>query len=153
MFRILVVDDDPTAALVLQEVIKNLHRRHELHFAKDGVEALDFLHCRGPYVDIPRPNLILLDMNMPRLSGLETLSAIKNDPDLCVIPVIMLSTSCSPQDVRKCYQSHANCYVQKPIDLERSIKLLQAVEAFWIDFALLASSDEATPKKHSMGGF
>src|SRR5260370_37861078 len=107
MFRILVVDDDPAAAHLLLELMKNLQRPHELHFAKDGVEALDFVHCRGAYVDVPRPNLILLDMSMPRLGGFETLSAIKNDPELCVIPVTMLSSSSSPKEVRKCYQPHA----------------------------------------------
>jgi len=136
-FRILVVDDDPVAADVLREVMKNLRRRYELHFVWNGLEALDFLHCRGPYLDAPRPNLILLDMNMPRLGGLDTLSAIKGDPDLCVIPVIMLSTSSSPDEVRKSYQAHANCYVQKPSDLGRTVKLAEAVEAFWMDFVLL----------------
>ncbi|MFN0104035.1 MAG: response regulator [Bryobacteraceae bacterium] len=146
MFRILVVDDNPGAVYLLREVMKSVHRRHELHFAKDGLDALDFLHCRGAYVDAPRPNLILLDMNMPRLSGLETLSAIKNDPELCVIPVIMLSTENSPQKVRNCYRAHANCYVQKPIDLDRSVKLAQAIEAFWMDFALLPSGDGRSPE-------
>jgi chemotaxis family two-component system response regulator Rcp1 len=141
MFRILVVDDDPLAAHLLQELMKNLQRRHEVCIAKDGMEALDFLHCRGPYVDAPRPNLILLDMNMPGLSGLETLSAIKRDPELCVIPVIMLSTADSPEGVRQSYQAHANRYVQKPTNLERSVKLVQALEAFWMDFALLPSCD------------
>jgi two-component system, chemotaxis family, response regulator Rcp1 len=122
--------------------MKNLQRRHEVHFTKDGMEALDFLHCRGPYADAPRPNLILLDMNMPRLSGLETLSAIKSDPKLCVIPVIMLSRADSPEEVRKSYQAHANCYVQKPTNLERSVKLVQALEALWMDFAFLSSCEE-----------
>jgi CheY-like chemotaxis protein len=90
--------------------------------------------------------LILLDMTMPRLSGLETLAAIKNDPELGVIPVIMYSSVSSSAEVRKCYQAHANCYVLKPTDLERSVKFVQAVEAFWIDFALLSSCDERTPK-------
>jgi CheY-like chemotaxis protein len=89
MFRILVVEDSPAAARLLQDVMDQLELKHELHFVTDGVEALDFLHCRGAHAS--RPNLILLDMNMPRLGGLETLSAIKNDSELCVIPVIMLS--------------------------------------------------------------
>lgn len=88
-FRFLVVDDYPSAARLLQEVMKNLQRRHEVHVVQDGVEALDFLYRRGAYVDAPHPNLILMDMNMPRLGGLETVTAIKNDPELCVIPVVM----------------------------------------------------------------
>ena len=146
IFRILVVDDDPAGARVLQEVMKNLKRRHELLFVGDGAEALEFLHCRGAYVDAPRPHLILLDVSMPRLGGVETLSAIKSDPELCVIPVIMLSTSNSPQDVRKSYQAHANCYVQKPANLERSVELVQAMESFWMDFVLLAGRDERMPR-------
>jgi len=144
MFRILVVDDDPNAGHLLQAVMKNIQRPHELRFVGDGVEALDFLHGRGACLDAPRPNLILLDLNMPRLGGLETLSAIKNDPDLRVIPVIILSAASSPQDVRSAYEAHANCYVQKPTNLERSVKFVQAVEAFWMDFAILSSSDELT---------
>ncbi|MGD1093219.1 MAG: response regulator [Bryobacteraceae bacterium] len=142
MFRILVVDDDPVSANLLQEVMKNLHPRNELHFVWDGAEALDFLHGRGAHSGAARPNLILLDMNMPRLSGLEALSAIKNDPELCVIPVIMLSASNSPQDVRRSYQAHANGYVQKPTDMGRSMKLIQALQAFWADFALPAPVSE-----------
>ncbi|HXM43984.1 MAG TPA: response regulator [Bryobacteraceae bacterium] len=144
-FRILIVDDDRAGARLLQEVMKNLQRRHELHFVWDGVEALDFLHCRGAYLNAPRPNLVLLDMHMPRLGGLETLSAIKSDPELCAIPVIVLSTSNAASDVRKSYQAHANCYVQKPTNLERSVKLVQAVEAFWIDFVLLPPCGDGTP--------
>jgi len=117
--------------------MKNLQRRHELHVARDGVEALDFLHRRGPHAQAQRPHLILLDINMPRLGGLETLSAIKSDPELCVIPVIMLSTSCAPHDVQRSYLAHANGYLQKPADLERSEKLIRAMDAFWIEFALM----------------
>lgn len=139
VFRFLIVDDYPSAALLLQEVMKNLQHRYEVHVVEDGAEALDFLYRRGSYVEAPHPDLILMDMNMPRLGGLETVTAIKNDPELCVIPVIMFSTVSSPQDVRKSYQVHANCYVEKPTDLERFVKLIQAIEAFWMDFALLPS--------------
>jgi CheY-like chemotaxis protein len=137
IFHILVVDDDRAGAQLMRRVMKNLRARYELHFVWDGVEALDFLHRRGAHSEAPRPNLVLLDINMPRLGGLETLSAIKSDPELYVIPVIMLSTSNSSDDVQECYKARANCFVQKPIDLERSMKLLQAIETFWIDFALL----------------
>jgi CheY-like chemotaxis protein len=136
MFRILVVDDDPAAGYLLQKLMKDLQRPHELYLVKDGLEALDFLHRRGAYNHIPLPNLILLDVHMPRLSGLEALAVIKSDPELRLIPVIMLSTSNQPDEVRRSYEAHANCYVQKPTDLEGSVKLVQAVEAFWIDFAL-----------------
>jgi chemotaxis family two-component system response regulator Rcp1 len=157
MFRILIVDDDPAAAHLLKEVMKPLLNRAELHFVSDGVEALDFLHQRGAYPQAPRPNLILLDINMPRLGGLETLSAIKSDPELYIIPVIMLSASSHPGDVRKSYQALANCYMQKPADLDRSMKLAQAIEAFWMDFALQPAPDSrpASPALFGalLGGF
>jgi chemotaxis family two-component system response regulator Rcp1 len=136
MFRILVVDDDPASGYLLQNLMKNMQRPHELHVVKDGLDALDFLHHRGSYRDIPLPNLILLDFHMPRLSGPETLAAIRSHPELRFIPVIMLSTSDRPEDVRRSYEAQANCYVQKPTDLDRSVKLVNAVEAFWIEFAL-----------------
>ena len=140
VFHILVVDDDRAGAELLRLVMKNLRGRYELQFAWDGVEALDCLHRRGHYANAPRPNLVLLDINMPRLGGLETLSAIKSDPELYMIPVIMLSTSSSPDDVRESYQARANCFVQKPVDLDRSVKLLQAIETFWMDFVLLPAN-------------
>ena len=141
-FRILIVDDTPADVRLLAELMKNLHHPHEEYAVTNGVEALDFLYRRGKYVHVPRPNMILLDMNMPGLSGLEVLAAVKGDPQLSVIPVLMLSTSSSPEDVHRCYQSHANVYVQKPRDLEHSQRLIQAIEAFWMDFAVLPSLDE-----------
>jgi CheY-like chemotaxis protein len=139
--RILVVDDDRAGAFLLQQVMTHLRCRYELFFVWDGVEALDFLHCRGSFATASRPNLILLDINMPRLGGLETLSAIKNDPELYVIPVIMFSSSISPEDVRESYRARANCYVQKPSDLDNSVKLVQVIESFWMDFAVLPACD------------
>ena len=112
MFGILLVDDDPAVADLLKEVTHNLHRRHEFYYVGSGAEALDFLYCRGAYVSAARPNLVLLDLHMPQLSGLEVLTVIKNDPELYVIPVIMLSTSDSREDIRRSYEAHANCYVQ-----------------------------------------
>jgi CheY-like chemotaxis protein len=146
VFHILVVDDDRDGADLLRRVMKNLRGRYELHFVWDGVDALDFLRHRGLHADAPRPSLVLLDINMPRMGGLETLSAIKSDPALYVIPVIMLSTSNSSDDVRKSYEARANCFVQKPLDLERSVKLLQAIETFWMDFVLLPTGNERALK-------
>ena len=103
MFRILVVDDDPSTAFVLREGMNDLRHRYEVDLVPDGVEALNYLYRRGLYVDAQAPDLVLLDINMPRSDGFGTLSAIKTDPELCVIPVIMLSTSGSPQDVRRSY--------------------------------------------------
>ncbi len=151
MFRVLIVDDNEAESHLLTELMKNLRRPHEEYIVRDGLEALDFLHCRGGYENAPRPNLILLDLNMPRLTGLEVLSAIKGDPELSVIPVIMLSTSASPEDVRRSYQAHANVYVQKPTDLDRSDKLIRAIESFWMDFAILPSCAERSGGVQSGG--
>lgn len=145
IFRILVVDDNRAGAVLLQEVMTNLRRRYELHFAGDGVEALDFLHGRGAFPDAPRPNLILLDIDMPRLGGLETLQAIKSDPELCVIPVIMFSASVSPQHVQESYRARANCYLPKPSGLEHSRKLVQILEDFWVDSAILPECERRAP--------
>ena len=152
MLRILVVDDNRAEAVLLKKMMTNLRRQYELHFVWDGVEALDFLHARGAFAGAPRPDLIMLDIDMPRLGGLETLSAIKSDPELCVIPVIMYSSSASPADVRQSYQARANCYVQKPSDLERSVKLVQVIEDFWMDFAILPAA-EKLPPSHACGGY
>ena len=150
MFRILVVDDDRAVVYSLREVMKSLRSRPELYFVSDGVDALDFLHGRAAYAGAPRPDLILLDVNMPRLGGLETLSAIKSDPQLHAIPVIMLSGSTSPDDIRDSYQARANCYVQKPTDLDRSVKFVQAIETFWTDFALFPASDDRTRPRQAI---
>jgi chemotaxis family two-component system response regulator Rcp1 len=144
MFRILIVDDNLAMGQLLQELMKNSPHRHEFFFAQDGLEALELLHRRGAYADVPRPHLILLDMNMPRLSGLDTLSRIKADPDLRVIPVIMLSTAGSPEDVRKSYRAGANAYLRKPATLQGALKLVQAVENFWMDLALLSGTGQAS---------
>ena len=151
MFHILIVDDDPAGAYLLGTLMKNLRRQPELHFVRDGVEALDFLHRRGSHTGAPRPHLILLDINMPRLGGLETLSAIKSDPELYVIPVIMLSGSNSPQDVLASYHARANGYLQKPVNLERSEQLVQAFETFWMEFATLPEHGERTLRIRDSG--
>ena len=141
VFHILAVDDDPATGYLLRKLMKDDGRPHELNVVRDGLEALDFLHRRGSYKGFSRPNLILLDVEMPRLNGLETLAVLKSDPGLRSIPVIMLSTSDRADYVRRSYEAHANCYVMKPTTLERSAKLIEAVGAFWIDFALEPPSD------------
>lgn len=146
MFRILIVDDNPAVGQVLRRLVKDLRHPAELSFVGDGEEALSFLHQLGVYADARRPHLILLDMNMPRLSGLATLSAIKNHPELRMIPVLMFSTNSSAEDVRRSYQAYANGFVQKPTNLQRLLEFIKAVEAFWIDFAQLPNIDHAASK-------
>jgi CheY-like chemotaxis protein len=150
VFRILVVDDNRAEAVLLKEVMTNLRCRYELHFAGDGVEALDFLHGKGAFADAPRPSLILLDIDMPRLGGLETLGAIKSDPELCVIPVIMFSASVSPEHVQESYRARANCYLPKPSGLERSEQLVRVVEDFWVDFAILPRCERRRPQPRQL---
>jgi chemotaxis family two-component system response regulator Rcp1 len=144
-FTILVVDDDLANEILLQELMKEIRGPHELHFVRDGLEALEFLGHTGGFADAPRPDLILLDINLPRLGGLETLSAIKSDPELYMIPVIMLTSSDSPQDVRESYEANANGYVKKPFDLDGSMKVMQAIGSFWMDCAILPRSEQGKP--------
>ena len=137
MFRILVVDDNPTIVFLLRETMKDLKHRHSLYDVDDGLAALDFLSRRGQYANAPRPDLILLSMNMKYVSGLDVLRRIKADPELHSIPAVVLSTSVNPADARKAYDSQANCYLQKPSDLERTCLLVQAIKTLWMDFAFI----------------
>lgn len=127
---------------LLRYIMKSLRREHELHCVWNGLEALDFLHRRGGFADARRPHLILLDINMPRMGGLEALTAIKSDPELRVIPVIILSTSAARDDVLRSYQAGANGYIAKPSDLQQSVSLVHAIESFWMDVALLPEPDD-----------
>jgi two-component system, chemotaxis family, response regulator Rcp1 len=147
VFRLLIVDDNPADAELLRQLLKTLKRPYEAYYAIDGLDALDFLYCRNTYVNAPPPNLILLDINMPRMDGHEVLARLKSDQELSIIPIIMLSTSSSPDDIRKAYQLHANCYVPKPTTVDRAQKLIQAVEAFWMDVAVLSPCKER-PRDH-----
>lgn len=140
VFRILVVDDSPIDAALLMEGLKSLVRECEVDWVKDGGAALDFLYRRGAFASARRPQLILLDINMPRVTGLEALDAIKRDPDLRLIPVIVLSASPWPADVRRSYQAYANGYVQKPTSLEGLKRLIGALETFWMGVAVLADA-------------
>lgn len=149
MFRLLVVEDEPADRELYRILLERLKRPYELYFAVDGIDALDFLHCRGTYSDAPRPNLLLVDLNMPRMSGLELLREIKSDPQLSVIPMILLSTSTAPADIQNAYLAHANCYVAKPHNLEQADQIIQAIEAFWLDVAVLPECDEL-PRKTKM---
>ena len=137
MLRLLVVDDNPTIVSMLRETMRDLKQRHAIYDVDDGVTALDFLSRRGHYSSAPRPDLILLSMNMKQVSGLDILCRIKADPELRSIPAIVMSSSADPVDVRRAYDSQANCYLQKPSDMERTYLLVQAIKALWMDFALI----------------
>jgi two-component system, chemotaxis family, response regulator Rcp1 len=141
VFRILIVDDSATDVFVFREALKSLGRPCTVDWLNDGSGVFDFLCRRGIFANTPKPDLILLDVNMPGASGLEILSEIKNDPELGAIPVVMLSSSTSPADVRTSYLSHANGYLQKPSSLQNLMRMVRAIEAFWMEVAILPSGD------------
>ncbi len=134
---ILLVEDSAGDARLMQEAFKGLATPTVLHHVRDGVEALAFVHREGAYGQVPRPGLILLDLNLPRRDGREVLGHLKSDANLRDIPVIVLSTSESPEDVRHCYGLHANCYLTKPADLDEFFQLVEIIEQFWLEAACL----------------
>ena len=136
-FLILLVEDNPGDARLTLEALKESSAHNRLHHVADGVEAIDFLRRRGPHAAAPRPDLILLDLNLPRKSGREVLAEIKADAILRRIPVVVLTTSQSEEDVMTVYNLNANCYVTKPADLEDYLKTIRCLEEFWLRVARL----------------
>ena len=134
---ILLVEDNPADVRLTQEAFRNGDINNTLSVARDGVEAIDYLHRRGRFPDAPRPDLILLDLNLPRKNGREVLAEIKADPSLMRIPVVVLSTSRAETDVLRTYDLHANCYVVKPADLDEFIDVVKSIEHFWLKSATL----------------
>jgi chemotaxis family two-component system response regulator Rcp1 len=135
--EILLVEDNPGDVRLTKEALKEGKVYSNLHWAKDGVEALEFLRHRGKFTDAPRPDIILLDLNLPKKDGREVLSEIKSDDDLKRIPVVILTTSKAEEDVLRSYQLHANCYVTKPVDLEKFIVVIQSIDRFWLTVVTL----------------
>ena len=129
---ILLVEDSPSDAMMTREALELSKVLNRLHIVDDGVEAMDFLQRRGKHADAPRPGLVLLDLNLPRKSGLEVLKEIKDDPSLRTIPVVVLTTSKAEEDVVKSYGSHANCYISKPIEFAKLAEAVRAVGEFWL---------------------
>lgn len=136
--EILLVEDSPTDVLLAQEALDSSKILNNLHTVSDGVEAMAFLHHEGQYKVAPRPNLILLDLNLPRMDGREVLAEIKNDEKLKRIPVVVLTTSSSEADVVKAYGLHANCYIVKPVDFEKFAAIVRSIENFWFSVVTLA---------------
>ncbi len=134
---ILLVDDNPGDVRLAQEALKEGKVRNRLYVVSDGLAALAFLRQTGPYARMSQPGLILLDLNMPRKGGLEVLAEIKADPALQRIPVIILTTSEAEEDVARAYDLHANCYITKPVSLERLAAALTSVEDFWFTIVRL----------------
>ena len=134
---ILLVEDDPGDELMTREAFEDNKIGNTLHVAHDGQEALDFLYRAEPYTDAPRPDLILLDLNLPRRDGREVLAEIKKDEQLCRIPVVVLTTSQADEDILRSYQLHANAYVTKPVDFERFISVVRQIDEFFVSVVKL----------------
>lgn len=130
--EILLVEDNPGDVRLTKEALKEGRINNKLHVVSDGVEALDFLYKKGQYKSVPRPDLILLDLNLPRKDGREVLADIKNDPTLKQIPVIILTTSKDEGDIVKVYSDHANCYIIKPVDLDQFLNAVKVIADFWL---------------------
>ena len=140
--NILLVEDNPGDIRLTEEVMRESSMPIQLHIARDGVEAMKFLNSAGGASGHPLPDLILLDLNLPRKDGREVLSEVKSDPRLKRIPVLMLTTSKADRDVQACYDLHVNCYLNKPLDLDAFVDLMQIVEKFWLNTVLLPPRDE-----------
>lgn len=137
--EILLVEDSPGDIRLTQEVLKEGEVHNHLNVVEDGVQALAFLRREAPYTSSPIPDLILLDLNLPRKGGQEVLEAIKEDDHLRRIPVVVLTTSRAEEDVFRAYDLHANCYITKPIDLDQFIQVIKSIEAFWLTIVKLPS--------------
>ncbi len=136
-FNILIVEDNPGDVRLMQEALREGNVPCRLHVAPDGVVATSFLRRQGPHAGAPRPDFILMDLNVPRKHGTEVLADIKSDPALRQIPVIVLTTSAAPHDIQRAYDLHANCYITKPVDLEVFMRQIRLIKEFWCTMAQL----------------
>lgn len=135
--EILLVEDNPGDVRLTKEALKLGKVSNHLNVAEDGEQALAFLRREGPYAQAPNPDLILLDLNLPKKNGREVLEEIKADPSLRRIPVVILTVSEAEQDILKSYNLHANCYITKPVDLDKFLTVIQSIEDFWLTMVVL----------------
>ncbi|SFS11293.1 Response regulator receiver domain-containing protein [Halomicrobium zhouii] len=141
--EILLVEDNPGDVRLTQEAFEEGKIRNELHVVKDGVAALDFLHQRGEYADAPRPDIVLLDLNLPRKNGDEVLAAIRDDDDLHSLPVVVLTSSDAQEDVVRSYELQVNAYLTKPVDPAAFIETVQSFQEFWLSVVRFPPDDDA----------
>jgi two-component system, chemotaxis family, response regulator Rcp1 len=139
--QVLLVEDNPGDVRLTKEALKEGKMLNRVTVVGDGVEALSFLRRQGKYADAGQPDLILLDLNLPKKDGRQVLAEIKADPGLKRIPVVVLTTSSAEEDILKTYDLHANCYVTKPVDLEQFMRVVKSIEDFWITVVKLPSED------------
>ena len=137
LVEILLVEDNPSDVVLTQIAMRQCKIANNLQVASDGEEALALLRGQGKFAGAPRPDLILLDLNLPRMDGRELLSAIKSDPTLQAIPVVVLTTSGEERDVVQSYALHANAYIAKPIDMDQFVKIVKAIDDFWFGIVTL----------------
>jgi two-component system, chemotaxis family, response regulator Rcp1 len=135
--EILLVEDSPGDVRLTLESLKESKVRNNISVVGDGIEALAFLRCQDKHGHAPRPDLILLDLNLPKKDGREVLADIKNDPELKRIPVVILTTSKAEEDILRTYTLHANCYITKPVNLDQFMKVVRAIEDFWLTIVKL----------------
>src|SRR5580698_2070781 len=134
---VLLVEDDPGDVLMTREAFEHYRIRNNLYVVGDGEQAMNFLHRTGDYADMPRPGLVLLDLNLPRRNGLEVLAEMKADSELLSIPVVVLTTSQADEDILRSYSLHANAYVSKPVDFERFIDVIRQIDNFFLTLVKL----------------
>src|ERR1700678_2025352 len=135
--EVLLVEDSPGDVRLTREALKDAKVYISLHVATDGIEAMAYLERTGSHVNAPRPDLILLDLNLPKKDGREVLREIKESPTLAIIPVVILTTSASEEDILRTYQLHANCYITKPVELEGFLKVVKSIDTFWLSVVTL----------------
>jgi CheY-like chemotaxis protein len=135
--KILLVEDQPADVRLTEEVLKQGKVANELYVAEDGEKAMAFLRQEGEFADAPRPDLVILDLNLPRMDGKEVLQAIKGDPEFLKIPVLMLTTSAAERDILHAYRHHVNAYITKPIDLDEFVGVVSSIEQFWLSIVRL----------------
>lgn len=140
--HILLIEDNAADVRLTREALKDAQVATALHVVPDGVEALAYLRHEGAYAAEPRPHVILLDLNLPRMDGRELLAHVKADPGLRRIPVVILTTSQAEQDILRTYDLHANCYITKPVDLDQFLGVMRLVEAFWLNLVQLPNGTD-----------
>jgi CheY-like chemotaxis protein len=134
---VLLVEDDPGDVLMTKEAFEHFRIRNQLHVVSDGEQAMQFLHRNGEYTAMPRPGLILLDLNLPRRNGLEVLADVKSDAELLSIPVVVLTTSQAEEDIIRSYSLHANAYISKPVDFDRFNEVIRQINKFFLTLVQL----------------
>lgn len=137
LIEILLVEDNPGDVRLTQEGLKETKMLNNLHVAMDGAEAMDFLHKKGKYADAPRPDLILLDLNLPKKDGRQVLAEIKSDDSLKRIPVVILTVSQAEEDIMRTYNLHANCFISKPVDFNQFLTVIRSIDNFWLGIVKL----------------